>query len=393
MDPVRKEFKARGEDASRVLDHWQLHTGLCAPIAEAIIDSCGKRNGTAAASSIYDYAVTGNIEVILKFLDAGYWGFHNDDMGGDEYQNIVAILVRFGHLDKAKKLVAAYPEMGDLLNAYGVPARDHIETHDKPLTYIPPTMQHQAVPADYERTAACSTAPYGTGGWPQTELEFPGWAQEARDGKCEIAQLSGREVHKDPTLLLRNFVVKWRPVILRDYLRHDVVSSLVACCLLSLIAALLFFRASSDLFFTFLFFLLTMSLPLLCQGLKKLIHELQRESLVKTLGSSMWESGTIPYAKTYQGINAPPEAKLSEYVRNTIMSSNAPQVENLEDSPPIYIFSDKGDTSKDAVGTDKLFPHEPEFVINSLPGVSRARRFNAQVWAVRMSLVPLYAPP
>jgi hypothetical protein len=48
-------------------------------------------------------------------------------------------------------------------------------------------------------------------------IEFPGWSK----GRCDIAELDGKKVIENPKMFVKHFVVKNRPVILRDFIRHD----------------------------------------------------------------------------------------------------------------------------------------------------------------------------
>ena len=54
----------------------------------------------------------------------------------------------------------------------------------------------------------------------------------ARFGECGIAELDGGSVAHDFASFVMEFVLKMRPVILRDYLRHDPVSALGMCAAL-----------------------------------------------------------------------------------------------------------------------------------------------------------------
>jgi hypothetical protein len=48
-------------------------------------------------------------------------------------------------------------------------------------------------------------------------IDFPGWSK----GRCDIAELDGKKVIENPKMFVKHFVVKNRPVILRDFIRHD----------------------------------------------------------------------------------------------------------------------------------------------------------------------------
>lgn len=57
---------------------------------------------------------------------------------------------------------------------------------------------------------------YHNGGWDTREIEFPGYK-----GECEIAELDGKAVVEDPATMVEHFLLTNKPVIIRDFLRHD----------------------------------------------------------------------------------------------------------------------------------------------------------------------------
>ncbi len=95
-----------------------------------------------------------------------------------------------------------------------------------PATFVP--LLSGTTPMASSKPRARKEANYDNGGWPRDEVDFPGFT-----GNCDIAELSGKLVAANPEFLIREFILKRRPVIVRDYIRHDHVGFLLRVPLMS----------------------------------------------------------------------------------------------------------------------------------------------------------------
>jgi len=214
--PAFKAFKDYGGNNAEIATAAHLYSSMCVPLLDAILDSCGQRNGTLATHVTYAYSLGGDIDSILKMQERGYTIIDREMHLKYETMNppLPLLLTRYGRIDAAKTLIAAAPGSGALVDHYGVSAHDAIAAIEA----------GHIIPKDF--VAPKSKAEYGysngNGGWPTDKIKFPdvaGW-----DGKCEIAELSGADVYANSGRFIRDFLLKHRPVIVRDFIRHDPVS-------------------------------------------------------------------------------------------------------------------------------------------------------------------------
>ena len=339
IEPIKMEYNARGQDTVRVADQGRVHKNFCAPMLHAILDSCGPQNGTIATQLARDYAVVGNTDIILKMLDLGYWIMDLEDLGAADSMSVLMTMVQWGHLDKAKDIMDAFPELGTFKGPFGIPPNEMMEALTASKDWLPPGVVGQIE----AHTPGSVAAPYGTGGWPQTEIDFPGGPA---DGVCEIAEVSGTEVAASPRDFIRNFILMQRPVIVRDFVRHDA-------------------------------------------NLKNLADLFSRSTLVRNHGNSEWPSASIPYPDTYTGVEAP-AITLRDFVDDMVMptakSNRGADMLKLKNeiraSPPHYIFADKtAHRNKDGRGfDDKLFPHVPKALVDGLDDLVSFRMDNSQFY-------------
>jgi hypothetical protein len=159
----------------------------------------------------------------MKLLDRGYWVLDLEDLGAADDMNVAVTMVTYGHVAKARKLIEAYPQFGALANSFGVTASEMIEAVSSSKAALPQGVvaATKALPLGAQEVASVA-APYGDGGWPTGEVPFPG---EPDGGACEIAEIDGASVVADPQAFVREFVLMGRPVMVRDFVRHDPVMS------------------------------------------------------------------------------------------------------------------------------------------------------------------------
>jgi len=214
------------------------------------------------------FAVTGNVGILAKLHTNGY-AVREFASGQSppsspssppsrreaavltvEAPPLVSSLARFGHLVGARELLSAFPALGSEIDAWGVPASALVaaleessaaEWRHVPEALLGAALGAPAIPRGLPLTAevavtaeSAAAAPpplFGTGGWPTFELPFPGWDSSGSNGGasgggqsgCEVAELSGAAVAADPVAFVQEFVLKRRPVVLRDFVRHDKV--------------------------------------------------------------------------------------------------------------------------------------------------------------------------
>ena len=125
------------------------------------------------------------------------------------------MFAKHGHIEAAKELIAMFPESGKTTNSFGISADALIEAHGMGRA-LPPGVE---APAAMRANGASLTLAHGSGGWPVSEIEFPGW-----DGECDFAELSGEAVAANPKRFFEEFILKDRPAVLRDFVRFDEVS-------------------------------------------------------------------------------------------------------------------------------------------------------------------------
>jgi len=158
------------------------------------------------------YATAGNLDVVMKLLGLGYWASSHPDLPYfKETTSLVQSFLVWGHFQKAKILLAAFPEFGSVKNIYGISPFEMIEAAEASAHSIPPRLG-----------IVDGKVPKGSGGWPAVALPFPGFPDADR---CDIAQISGKAAVAYPRHFVREFVFKKRPVILRDFVRHDQVGT------------------------------------------------------------------------------------------------------------------------------------------------------------------------
>jgi len=261
------------------------------------------------------FVLHGNVEVLIKMHSLGYSLVQSGPHVNEEEPPVASMLVRFGHLAAAKRLVEVYPEFGLLQDAFGVSANDLIRSHDLGPRGIPNALLGAShLPKTPDDSVV---APYGTGGWPTHEIPFPGWAESVG---CQFAELSGEEVAKDHEVFVREFVLKHRPVMLRDFIRHD-------------------------------------------EGLFALMGNMAARSVLQDLGYTSWDAGKIPYESTYTG-QAALVREFPEFIQSVVQSQSA---EQGKVGPQDYIFASSlnrnaasGTSINEEVGN--LFPEVPTFI-------------------------------
>jgi hypothetical protein len=116
---------------------------------------------------------------------------------------------------------------------YGASGNEVVATLSMPPTSLP----RDAKPPKK------SESKKSTGGWPQKEIDFPGW-----EGRCDIAELSGKAVSANPELFIREFILKKRPVILRDYLRFDKVERRFISAEYGSLLSVMYFKKGAETF-------------------------------------------------------------------------------------------------------------------------------------------------
>ena len=242
-----------------------------------------------------------------------------------------SILAHFGFLEKTKRLFQHFPELSQLVDSFNISAQALLEALESSPSDLPP----KAVPANPNQTTS-ENAPYSAGGWPTTEIDFPGW-----QGKCDIAELDGAATIQDPETLIREFILKRRPVILRDFVRHDF------------------------------------------SGLAPLTKLMSKESLVREWGRTLWDAGEIPYANIYKHNPSLPST-LEEYIKKVVLPTSRVSKSTLEaelkETVPSYVFSDPVVVNRKKVSADAVFPQKPTFLQDGLKGVVRFRKYNAQFY-------------
>jgi hypothetical protein len=219
------------------------------------------------------------------------------------------MLARFGHVQEAAQLVKAFPEFGELTDAFGINALELIDA----LSASPNELPASVAPAP---PGNLSEVPGENGGWPTTNIPFPGW-----DGQCGIAELSGIDTARNPTGFIRDFVLKQRPVILRDFIKHD-------------------------------------------SRLVPLLHLMTNASLSSKFGKSIWNVGSIPYSQVHAGLT-PPKSTLSLYLEEVMADKP------FDGKPPPYIFSSRLQRGKKSASASDLFPQTPAFIEQGLEDTVR----------------------
>ena len=186
-----------------------------------------------------------------------------------------------------------------------------------------------------------------TGGWPAVEVPFPGYAQQG--SRCAIAQVAAEAVggQNGTALLMREFLLKRRPVLVKGAVKHDRL-------------------------------------------LRPLLSSLQRYTLLASeWGQRTWEVGTIPYESIFLVKNGDetkqpaPKMKLVDYSSTLDDVGLSPQGTN-GDSPapaelPRYIFSAySGEFAAGERGRVELFAERPGWFDEGLPGVAEISRASNQ---------------
>jgi hypothetical protein len=328
---IQKQLAPR---TSNVAEVSRVFIGLCGPVFDALLDSCGHRGNVtfwSASEAAQDFARAGALDVVLKMLERGYNIFTPiQDATFDHgltipFSNpLASIFIRAGYADHAARLIEAYPEFGAHVDTFGTPAHELLVSH----TALPPKLS----------AADTSGVSYGSGGWPSThELKFPGWKQiKDENEQCDgIAELSGQDVSENPEWFIREYVLKDLPAVVRDFVRHDL-------------------------------------------GLSPLIDLFKRAAVSRI--PSTFDAGVIPYARSYSKsgrvINNP--ILLSDFIARTVNISAAT---NAEQAPP-YIFANSLKLGSDQQRTRvaELYPHLPLFIEEGLGGRVRLEPINEQFY-------------
>ena len=244
----------------------------------------------------------------------------------DEVPPLASLMTKWNYFEEARAFVEEFPEYGSTEDLFGTSALDLIDSYDRGRSAWPLELQAQGYdPAAALRPPNQMAPSYGNGGWLETELSFPGWDSET----CDIVELSGEAVSSDPEHFLREFVLKHeRPVILRDFIEHDV------------------------------------------DGLAPLVDRMAKDEVLSSVGGTLWEIGVIPYESSYTGMKIP-KRTLSDYVKRN-MEGNS---QHAPGEPPKYIFS----SSAVKEGVSDLFPELPKWAQDGIPGVAHIKIENAQV--------------
>jgi hypothetical protein len=225
-----------------VRDVDAMHLALCKPLLDAIVDSCGERDGCDATPLAQAAAYVGDSASVVRLLEQGY-KVDGKATGERQCRPLPSLLVRRGERAKAWDVVHADPRLGLQADSYGVTSLDLLEAHGGGVAQLPEGMakpghggfakveagQDEKAPA--HRKAAARAARRGkgrrwTGGWPGgPEVAFPGlkisyegpkgqapegwdadqdgpFEPDPLDGtaECQIAELDGYAVAQVRTL-------------------------------------------------------------------------------------------------------------------------------------------------------------------------------------------------
>ena len=307
LAPTLALHRANGDDALAVENLNGIFNDFCGPVLNAILDSCGKRKGNTEESVtiVNDLAVSGNLKLIQKMHAKQYQIVDLHHAGNQHVSPVGSMLARYGHVQKAGQLIKASPEFGELIDAYGISATELIDALSRSPHELPESVR--PLPAHYY-----SIDTGDNGGWPSTKIDFPGW-----DGYCGIAELSGKQVAQDPRGLIKDFILKQRPVILRDFIQYD-------------------------------------------QELAPLLSLMTIASLVRNHGKTTWNVESIPYSQVHEG-TTPPKSTLKSYI-NEIMQNGT----SFDANPSPYIFSSRLQRGKKSIAASDLFPQVPAFIKQGL---------------------------
>ena len=252
--------------------------------------------------------------------------------GSELLPPFASTLAHSGFLEKAKRLIQHFPELGQLVDSFNISAQALIEALESSPSELPP----KAVRAKHKPSTSSQASYNNAGGWPTTEIDFPGW-----HGECEIAELDGAAAIQDPETLIREFVLKRRPVVLRDFVHHDH------------------------------------------SGLEPLTKRMTKDAIMRKWGRTLWDAGEIPYANIYK-LNPSLPSTLEQYIQNVILPTARVSKSDLEAdlmrTAPNYVFSDPVVVDRTKVSADALFPQKPAFLQDGLKGVVKFRRYNAQFY-------------
>ena len=202
---------------------------------------------------------------------------------------------------QAAQLLGEFPYLDVETGCFNVRPSDLVAALKQPATFVPPAFMATADTPPRKKNARSN------GGWFPGEIEFPG-----DPGRCEVAEVDGAVAAASPLKFLREFLVKKRPVIVRDFMRHD-------------------------------------------SGLRELSKLMTSRSIVASMGKTTWDIATIPYPTLYDGAFLPAKS-LEEYM-NVEMKQSISNSSSFRNAPPPYIFSTT--TSRDRKEVETFFPHRP----------------------------------
>jgi len=305
--PTLALHHTKGDDALPVESLNRIFNDFCGPVLDAILESCGNREGGTRESMaiVNDLAVSGNLKLIQKMHKKGYQIVDPHNTGNQHISPVGSMLARFGHVQEAGQLIKESPEFEELVDAYGISAIELIDALTETPNELPESVM--VASSDYPPNDIGNN-----GGWPSTKIDFPGW-----DGNCGIAELSGKQAAQDPTGFIKHFVLKQRPVILRNLIQYD-------------------------------------------RELAPLLTLMTNESLVRNHGKTTWNVESIPYSQVHEG-TTPPKSTLKSYINEIIHD-----VKSFDGVPSPYIFSSLLQSGKKSISASDLFPQVPTFVKQGL---------------------------
>jgi len=266
---LTRDFKSREDRALGYQDELGVFTRLCLPVADAIVSQCGERPGADFTAIAKSHAEAGNLDVILSASRLGYMVVDETNLL-DTRSHVPHLLLHGGFTDLARQFLSEFPQYLTTKDRFGISASGLLKAKSYSLSEVPLEMQHMAYlklrddigsegrknvqPTQNDKQDSSFVSDLGhfrAGGWSTDFIEFPGYDM------CEIAELDGKEVVKDSSLLIKHFLLTNRPVIIRDFIQYDK------------------------------------------GGIEDLLSKMSRSELVNTWGHTKWDVGSIPYEKTY----------------------------------------------------------------------------------------------
>jgi hypothetical protein len=311
----------------------QTFANTCAPLFSAIVESCGERRGLSVLNIAKGHARSGGLEVILGAARKGYVVVEDGDDFSGGLTHIPILLSWAGFVSQAQAAVREMPEWSLLRCEFGISVADHFAARAMPVTHV-------NVPAlrlrgdEYE-----GLSDQENGGWPSFEIPFPGGEESQHDyggGGCDIAEVSGMAVLENPQLFLEEFVLKRRPVVIRDYVRHD-------------------------------------------SSLEELNGLMARDTIVQDWAHGIWETGAIPYESMFTS-SAPRTMAFKQFVEFIVEGPRRKNQSAGVTKPPPYIFSGSLKLDGDDADVAREFPQTPHFIDEGIPGVVKPQKGSGQFY-------------